>query len=29
MKKTIRLTYDKSYKFQGLAGSDDDYADED
>ncbi|MBR1627405.1 MAG: PepSY-like domain-containing protein [Bacteroidales bacterium] len=28
-KKHIRLTYDKSYKYQGLAGSDDDYADED
>ena len=28
-KKTIKLTYDKSYKFQGLAGSDDDYAEED
>ena len=28
-KKIIKLTYDKSYKYQGLAGSDDDYADED
>lgn len=28
-KKTIKLTYDKGYKFQGLAGSTDEYADED
>jgi hypothetical protein len=28
-KKYIKLTYDKSYKFQGLAGSDDEYDEED
>ncbi|MGP1515784.1 MAG: hypothetical protein ACTTJH_07505 [Bacteroidales bacterium] len=28
-KKYIKLTYDKSYKFQGLAGSDDEYVEED
>ncbi len=28
-KKTIKLTYDKSFKYQGLAGSDDEYAEED
>ncbi|MBO6118220.1 MAG: PepSY-like domain-containing protein [Bacteroidales bacterium] len=28
-KKHIKLTYDKAYKYQGLAGTDDEYADED
>lgn len=28
-KKHIKLTYDKSYKYQGLAGSDDEYAEDD
>ncbi|MBR1770379.1 MAG: PepSY-like domain-containing protein [Bacteroidales bacterium] len=28
-KKHIKVTYDKSFKFQGLAGSDDEYADDD
>lgn len=28
-KKTIKLTYDKKYKYQGLAGSDDEYAEDD
>lgn len=27
-KKRIKVTYDKSYKFQGLAGSDDEYAED-
>ena len=28
-KKRIKVTYDKSYKYQGLAGSDDEYAEDD
>ncbi len=28
-KKTVKLTYDKSFKYQGLAGSTDEYQDED
>ena len=27
-KKNIKLTYDKKYKYQGLAGSDDEYAEQ-
>ena len=27
-KKRIKVTYDKSFKFQGLAGSDDEYAED-